>query len=200
MQWFREVITTISGSCPLVVREQNGMVPGGYVVSLQIESGGRRAQNPGDRFVFHVRSGAYEQEYVAARDAVRKALRKVESHTGHCFPDYSFFKVKAIERNEADITEMPKMIYSDYESEISDPLYGDFLHTEVCLKAVLREILPQLGYSFIEPHSSHVQGGFQACVVLNSAEAGTLRIYGEVLDTGRGKNFEQGTPVSLMKN
>ncbi|CAN6177531.1 unnamed protein product, partial [Urochloa humidicola] len=46
------------------------------------------------------------------------ALREVESHTGHCFPDYNFFKAKAIERNVADVTEMPKMIYSDYESEI----------------------------------------------------------------------------------
>jgi len=47
---------------------------------------------------------------------------------------------------------------------------------------VLHHILPQLGYSFIPPHSYRVNGGFQACVTLTSPEVPSMTIYGETLD------------------
>lgn len=46
---------------------------------------------------------------------------------------------------------------------------------------MLRQILPTLGYSFVPPYSSRVNGGFQSSVTLMSSQ-GSLKIYGEALD------------------
>jgi len=101
----------------MVIRERSGINRGRYTVSLSIEASALRDPNPSENVIFHVHSGPYHQEFVAARDAVRKALVQVQSHTRHYFPDYSFFKLKALEMNETDVTQMPKRISPAYESE-----------------------------------------------------------------------------------
>jgi len=100
----------------MVVRERSGINRGRYTVSLAIEARALRDPRRGENFIFHVQSGPFTQEFVAARDAVRKALLQVENHTRHYFPDYSFFKLKALEMNEPDVTQMPKRISPAYES------------------------------------------------------------------------------------
>jgi len=61
-------------------------------------------------------------------------------------------------------------------------LYNGFLHTETGLSEVLHQILQHLGYSFVPPHSSRVNGGFQSCVTLTSPDMPPITIYGETLD------------------
>ena len=53
-----------------------------------------------------------------ACDAVRKALVQIENHTNHVILDYSYFKIKAFQNSEVDVTQMPKQISPSYESNI----------------------------------------------------------------------------------
>ena len=116
MQWFKDVVTHIGASRPMVVRENTGIYAGSYVVSLAVEDRALRDPNPSQTVVLHVQSGPFQQEFVAARDAVRKALVQLQLHTGHIFSDYSFFKLRALEQNEPDVRQMPKRISPAYES------------------------------------------------------------------------------------
>ena len=50
-------------------------------------------------------------------DAVRQAVTQLEIQTGHMFPDYHYFKLKALEVGEPDVRMMPKRIAPQYASE-----------------------------------------------------------------------------------
>lgn len=45
-----------------------------------------------------------------ALDAVRQAVTQLEIQTGHMFPDYHYFKLKALDEREPDYRMMPKRI------------------------------------------------------------------------------------------
>ena len=118
MEWLRQVITRVTEHDPLVVHEQTSLAQGRYVVSLSINSAGTREQIRGETVVIHVDSISAQQPHVAACDAVRKALIQIENQTNHVIPDYSYFKIKAFQNGEVDVTQMPKQISPAYESNI----------------------------------------------------------------------------------
>jgi hypothetical protein len=73
-----------------------------YVISLNIEEGAVMDPNRGERVCIHVRFDPFPQNYISARQAVRRAQKELERYTLHRFPDYSYFKIKAKEANEPD--------------------------------------------------------------------------------------------------
>ena len=109
------------------------------MVSIALQECALRDPNPGDTVIFHVQSAAYMQEDVAARDAVRKALEQLEIHTNHCIPDYSFLKMKSLQLNEPDVTQVPKRMWPLYESEFVSYYILDFL----------LQLMPFVTYVFI---------------------------------------------------
>ena len=58
------------------------------------------------------------------------------------------------------------------------------MHTEVGLRAVLRQVLQFAGYTFTEqPHPQRVHGGnYQSFITMTSADGNNVVIYGEALD------------------
>lgn len=102
----------------MVVNERTSRRRGRVVISVSLEEGGIRDPDRGERVVIHVNSRPWEQAYVAAAEAVREALQQLESQTGHIFPDYKYFKWKALaENDQPDVTQMPKRVSPAYESE-----------------------------------------------------------------------------------
>jgi hypothetical protein len=77
-----------------------------------------REHRHGDTIVIHVNSSIVVLPHIAAVDAVRKALIQIEAQTRHVSPDYSYFKIKALEHNNLLVTEMPKRISLSYELPI----------------------------------------------------------------------------------
>ena len=112
--WLKDA--NIGQSSPLVLRENVTENTGRVMISISIQQNATRDPNPGDMVIIHVHSGAWQQDHVASCDAVRQALAQIESQTGHVFPDYSYFKLKALETGEPDVTQMPKRISPSYES------------------------------------------------------------------------------------
>jgi hypothetical protein len=53
----------------------------------------------GDKIIIHVNSDANVQPRVAATDSVRKTLIQIEGATRHVYPDYSYFKIKALQHS-----------------------------------------------------------------------------------------------------
>ena len=64
--------------------------------------------------LIHGNSKAYQQAHVAAVDAVRQVVTQLESETEHVFPDYHYFKLKALDENEPDFKLMPKRIAPNF--------------------------------------------------------------------------------------
>lgn len=128
IEWLKQVIITTANSCPMAVRERTSTRAGRFVISLAIEEGPLSSRNRGDRVMVHVRSKSFNQEYVAARQAVRMALREIEHYTRHMFPDYHYFKLKALEANEPDVRHMPKRISPQ------------FAYLMVCFKALMVDV------------------------------------------------------------
>ena len=118
MQWLERVIYYVTGQAPMVRYEQTTSSRGRFIVSLSINIAGMREQTLGDTVIIHVNSFAVILSHVAASDAVRKALIEIEVQTRHVFPDYSYFKIKALEHNNMAVTEMPKRISPSYTSSI----------------------------------------------------------------------------------
>ena len=110
MQWLERVVYSVTGQARMVSHEQTTSSRERFIVSLSINAAGMREQTLGDTVIIHVNSFAALQPHVAASDAVRKALIEIEAQTRHVIPDYSYFKIKALEHNNMAVTEMPKQI------------------------------------------------------------------------------------------
>ncbi|KAL6897255.1 hypothetical protein ACP4OV_006951 [Aristida adscensionis] len=90
---------------------------------------------------------------------------EADVRTDHCFPDYNYFKLAA------------------YTEHADDSMFNSFLHMEVSLSEVLRQVVQPLGYTFMQPVSLQVEGGrFQAHTTFLS-DARTFTVYGEALET-----------------
>jgi len=110
----------------MVVIDSTSQNRGRFVVSLEITLG------PEDEYynepvTVHVQSKALPQYSVACRDAVRKGLAELEEHSRHAFPDYSFFKLKALERNVDNIYVMPAMVSTFYSVPLVSYLFFKFV-------------------------------------------------------------------------
>ncbi|KAL6843034.1 hypothetical protein ACP4OV_027347 [Aristida adscensionis] len=99
----------------------------------------------------------------------------------YCFPDYNYFKLAAYTEH-ADVTHMPKRISHLY-AQPGDSMFNSFLHTEVSLREVLKQVVQPLGYTFLQSIALRVEGGrFQAHTTF-LLDARTFYVYGEVLET-----------------
>jgi hypothetical protein len=116
VEWLKVVILSVSGSRPTVVRQQTSATHAWYAISFNIEEGAIMDPNRGESVCIHVQSNPFPQDFVSARQAVRKALKEVEQYTRHRFPDYNYLKVKALEVNELDVRQMPKTLSLAHES------------------------------------------------------------------------------------
>jgi hypothetical protein len=137
------------------------------------------------------RNGAH----IFAAEVVRLALTQLERETRHIFPDYHYFKLKALDYNKLDVTQIPKRVYPQYELESvsvydmffiscvthntgyaapnkylckQDDYYNGYMHTKWSLCDVLTRVVGPLGYTVTGIHYHRVQGGFQAEITLTT--------------------------------
>ncbi|KAL6851891.1 hypothetical protein ACP4OV_020076 [Aristida adscensionis] len=129
---------------------------------------------------FEVHSVEAGLKHIAECDVLRKVVSQVDTRMDHCFLDYHYFKLAAYTEH-ANVRHMSKRISLLY-AQSRDYMFNSFLHTEVSLREVLKQVVHPLGYTFTQPISLRVEGGrFQAHTTFLS-DARTFTVYGEALE------------------
>ncbi|KAL6854580.1 hypothetical protein ACP4OV_019142 [Aristida adscensionis] len=99
-------------------------------IAASIREGGQSTVERGEVQHIEVYSAEAGSKHIAECDAVRKVLSQIDARTDHQFPDYNYFKLAA------------------YTEHADDSMFNSFLHTEVSLREVLRQVFQPLGYTF----------------------------------------------------
>ncbi|KAL6899245.1 hypothetical protein ACP4OV_005903 [Aristida adscensionis] len=182
ISWLNAVFTDIGEDLPVV--ETNRCDATWWLsthIAASIREGGLSAVEHGEVQHIEVHSTEAGSKHIGECDAVRKVLSQIDARTDHCFPDYNYFKL-AVYTEHADVRHMPKRISHLY-AQPGDSMFNSFLHTEVSLREVLRQVVQPLGYTFTHQIALRVEGGrFQAHTTFLS-DVQTFTVYGEALET-----------------
>ncbi|KAL6894536.1 hypothetical protein ACP4OV_008634 [Aristida adscensionis] len=182
ISWLNTIFTDIGEDLPVVEMNRcDATRRWSTHIAASIREGGMSAVERGEVQHIEVHSAEAGSKRIAECDAVRKVLSQIDARTDHCFPDYNYFKLAAYNEH-ADVRYMPKRISRLY-AQSGDSMFNSFLHMEVSLREVLRQVVQPLGYTFTQSVTLRVEGErFQAHTTFLS-DARTFTVYGEALET-----------------
>ncbi|KAL6897388.1 hypothetical protein ACP4OV_007084 [Aristida adscensionis] len=182
ISWLNTVFSDIGEDLPVVEMNRcDATRRWSTHITASIREGGLSAVERGEVQHIEVHSAEAGSKHIAECDAVRKVLAQIDERTDHCLLDYNYFKL-VVYSEHADVRHMPKRISRLY-AQLGDCMFNSFLHTEVSLREVLRQVVQPLGYSFTQPIVLRVEAGrFQAHTTFLS-DAWTFTVYGEALET-----------------
>ena len=108
INWLKEVLARIGFPQP-AVSEQINNYRGMFVMSIVMQEGGCATKSTATQLI-SMWTLKHMHSLVVALDAVRQAVTQLEIQPGHMFPDYHYFKLKALDEREPDYRMMPKRI------------------------------------------------------------------------------------------